>query len=84
MVGDPELVGVPVSGHTWDGETVELFPEAFRSSETLIRTLAHERTRIYQQRVFGPPRDAATLRRLHEAAHDAEEDWWEWWLGARS
>lgn len=84
VVGDPELVGVPVSGHTWDGETVELFPEAFRSSETLIRTLAHERTRIYQQRVFGPARDAAMLRRLQQAAHDAEEDWWEWWLGARS
>lgn len=84
VVGDPALVGLPVSGHTWDGETVELFPEAFRSAETMIRTLAHERTRIHQRRVFGPPRDAAMLRRLQQAAHGAEEDWWEWWLGARS
>jgi hypothetical protein len=63
------------------GTIIILFPRAFESEETLVKTLGHERMHAYQARTFGPPRGSAEAARREEAAYASEEMWWKSYLG---
>jgi hypothetical protein len=56
------------------GETIYLGPAAFADEETLLRTLAHERTHIYQQRIWGEGTDLRAP--FEEAAYGIEDTYW--------
>lgn len=71
-----ELVGTNFLGHTPPrGNTIVLYPEAFRTEEILAVTLGHERTHVYQIRTFGQP-DGSDIGALFEDAAYGTEDMW--------
>ncbi len=55
--------------------TIHLGPAAFADEQTLLRTLAHERTHIYQQQIWRP--GSGNLRQLEDAAYGIEDAFWE-------
>lgn len=69
-------------GFASDG-TIYLGPSAFADEETLVRTLAHERTHIYQQRVWGPP-GSDDVQTFEDAAYAIEDTFWEFFRGGSS
>jgi len=62
-------------------DTIYLGPSAFLDEETLVRTLAHERTHIYQQRVW-PERNHLEIARFEDAAYAIEDTFWQFFLGS--
>ena len=64
---NPELLGRNVYGYT-DGKTITLYPDAFIDTETLVKTLGHERTHVYQVGVFGKPTSTDMLREFERGA----------------
>jgi hypothetical protein len=75
IVKDADLKGRGVFGYAHpNGRQIDLYPDAFSSSENLIRTLGHERTHVYQFRTLGPETEAAFGGSLYEAAAFGAED----------
>jgi hypothetical protein len=80
MTRDTELIGRDLYGYTHpNGRIIELYPDAFRNTETLIRTLGHERMHIYQARTFRLPMNSQELRMFEEAAYASEDMWMEFY-----
>lgn len=80
IADDPDLVGSGFLGYTHpDGKTVDLYPDAFKNRETLVKTLGHERIHIMQNRLYGPPQDSHMCGLFEEAAMQSEEDWWNYY-----
>lgn len=52
------------------------FPDAFTDTETLVKTLGHDRMHIYQTRVLGPATDTETLYLYENGAWCSEDSWW--------
>ena len=76
------LVGRGLFGHaSANGKVITLYPDAFRSEETLVKTLAHERTHVYQVETFGQVQNTSQLGQFEAAAKSAEEDAWQHYLG---
>ena len=75
---NPELVGKGIYGYT-NGKTIILYPDAFTDIETLVKTLGHERTHIYQAGVFGKPSSIDALAEFEKAAYRSEKDWWKYY-----
>jgi len=61
------------------GKSLTLYPDAFSSSEELVRTLGHERTHIYQARTFGPPQGIPELNLNEAAAYGLEDSFVKYW-----
>jgi hypothetical protein len=74
---NPELLGRNVYGYT-DGKTITLYPDAFIDTETLVKTLGHERTHVYQVGVFGKPTSTDMLREFERGASASEQGWWDY------
>lgn len=73
IVRDEELLGRNVFGYTHPkGNIIELYPDAFTDVETLIRTLGHERTHVYQIKTLGLPKGSETLSLYEKAAMQSE------------
>jgi hypothetical protein len=75
----------PSSFYGWaapSGTEIHLYPSAFTDSETLVRTLAHERTHAYQFQTFGPAvnESTASAALFEEGAYGAEESFWQYFL----
>ena len=62
-----------------EGDIVELYPNAFKNKETLVKTLGHERIHVMQIELYGPPQDTATGGLFEDAARDSENVWWEYY-----
>jgi hypothetical protein len=81
IVRDESLVGSGLTGYTHpNGKGFDLYPDAFKSSEELIRTLGHERMHVYQARTFGPAKDSVNLRLNENAAYGLEDSFVKYWL----
>ena len=77
IVRDSSLVGRQFLGYTHPhAKIVELYPEAFSSVETLVKTLGHEYTHVYQIRTLGKPTSSAQLGAFEKAAYEVEETFW--------
>ena len=74
---NPELLGRNVYGYT-DGKTITLYPDAFTNTETLVRTLGHERIHVYQVGVFGKPTSTDILGEFERGASMSEQSWWDY------
>ena len=74
---NPELLGRNVYGYT-DGKTITLYPDAFTNTETLVKTLGHERMHIYQVEVFGKPTSTDILGEFERGASMSEQSWWDY------
>ena len=60
------------------GTGVNLFPDAFRSREQLVKTLGHERIHVEQIRLWGGTHDTGDDSSARErAAVFSEEYWWQ-------
>lgn len=80
IIDDPELVGSGFLGYTKPGgQVVELYPDAFKNRETLLKTLGHERIHIMQNVLYGPPKDSITCGLFEVAATQSETDWWNYY-----
>lgn len=65
------------------GKEIHLYPSAFNNTETLIKTLGHERTHAYQFQVFGPRVNADTTaaQLFEEAAKNIESTFFQYSKG---
>ena len=75
---NPDLFGKGVYGYT-DGTTITLYPDAFTNTETLVKTLGHERMHVYQVKVFGKPTSSDVLINFEKAAYSSEKHWWDYY-----
>ena len=78
---DPDLVGRGVYGYAYEnGKRMTLYPDAFTDMETLVRTLGHERTHLYQFKTFGKAEDTLEGINLYErGAVESEEAFWNYY-----
>ncbi|MGV2795188.1 DUF4280 domain-containing protein, partial [Clostridium perfringens] len=79
IIRDPEMLDVPFGG--WanpNGREIQLYPNAFINEEQLIKTLAHERTHIFQVRIYGHAADNSMLRLFEDGAYGIEDTFWEY------
>ncbi len=77
---DPDLIGRNLFGYANPkGNRITLYPDAFSSSENLIRTLGHERTHLYQFKTFGAPTNSVQGRLFEEAAYGIEDSFVQYW-----
>ncbi|MDE7285319.1 MAG: hypothetical protein K2N55_00540, partial [Lachnospiraceae bacterium] len=72
-----ELLGRGVYGYT-DGKTITLYPDAFANTETLVKTLGHERVHVYQVEIFGKPLSTDILSEFERGASISEQSWWKY------
>ncbi|CAB3627892.1 hypothetical protein LMG26696_00379 [Achromobacter pulmonis] len=80
ILRDEGLVGRGVTGFAHpNGKTLELYPDAFSSPEELVRTLGHERTHLYQARIFGRPNGSVELNLNERAAYGIEDSFVKYW-----
>ena len=80
IVRDPEFLRVPFLGRTTPKGVIELYPNAFTDEETLVTTLGHERTHVYQVHTFGSPTSSAELSLNEEAAYGVQDIYWQYYL----
>ncbi len=73
-----EFLNSPFFGHA-NKNTITLFPNAFESSETLIRTLGHERTHIQQFKIYGQNFVENNSRIFENAAINIEDSFIKYW-----
>jgi hypothetical protein len=80
IIRDPELLNGPFLGRTSPEGVIELYPHAFTDKETLIMTLGHERTHVYQVQTFGAPASTTELKLNEEAAYAVQDSYWQYYL----
>ncbi|MCO8124104.1 hypothetical protein NHH03_20335 [Stieleria sp. TO1_6] len=74
IVRDPGLKGRGIFGYAHpNGKQIDLYPDAFGSPETLVRTLGHERTHAMQFQLHGKPGDSVLGGLFEEAAYGIED-----------
>ncbi len=77
IIRDPEMIRLPHAG--WanpNGKEIQLYPNAFMNEEQLVKTLAHERTHIFQVRLYGEAKDIPMLDKFEEGAYGIENTFW--------
>jgi RHS repeat-associated protein len=75
---DLDLMGRGLFGRALN-KTITLYPDAFQNTETLIKTLGHERTHIYQFKIFGKIHDTKMSGTFEEAARQAEDFFYDYY-----
>ncbi len=83
IVRDPELIGKGLYGHASEKGVITLYPDAFSSTENLVKTLGHERTHLMQFKLFGPVRGLEDGMLNERAAYGIEETFWQFFQGGR-
>jgi hypothetical protein len=66
--------------HGWTnarGTVVQLYPEAFRNLEQLVKSLGHERMHVHQVQLLGRTIDTAKLVLREKTAEAVEEAFWQ-------
>lgn len=78
---DSELVGKGIFGFASPkGNKITLYPDAFQDKETLVKTIAHERTHIYQFKTFGVPKCSDTGGLYEIGAYASENSYRKFFL----
>jgi len=72
------LIGKNLFGYT-DGKTITLYPDAFQNTESLVKTIGHERMHVYQVKLFGRPTSSDILFQFEDGASISEDMWWEYY-----
>lgn len=85
IVRDPDLLGKNLYGYTHPNGSIDLYPNAFTSTEQLVKTLGHERTHTMQIDLFGHPNSYGDgmMQQLifnENAAHGIEDSFWQYYL----
>jgi hypothetical protein len=81
IIRDPTMIGSGYFGWTSaDGKFIQLYPDAFSSTQSLVTTLGHERMHVYQTKVFGTPISSELLIQYENAATVVENYLWEYYL----
>lgn len=73
---DSDLLGRGLYGHTAPDGTITLYPDAFTSSEDLVRTIGHERMHVMQVQLYGSASSLDEEAAWEKAAYAAEEQFW--------
>jgi len=80
IIRDPNLKGTGYTGFAHpNGKVIDLYPDAFSSPESLIRTLAHERTHSYQFKIFGPAKSSKMSEFYEQGAYGIEDTFINYW-----
>ena len=78
VVHDERLIGTGFCGYTYpDGKRVEFYPDAFKDTETLVKTVAHEAKHVAQALLLGETWDSIELGRREAEARSVEAAAWE-------
>ncbi|MGW3990398.1 RHS repeat-associated core domain-containing protein [Streptomyces sp. NPDC004830] len=78
---DTDLIGRDLYGHTSPNGTITLYPDAFSSTEALVRTIGHERMHVMQTQVHGPASSLAQEGAWERAAYASEDQFWNYFNG---
>ena len=78
IVRDQDLVGRGLFGRAEPGR-IDLYPDAFTDTETLVRTLGHERTHVMQYQVHGRAGVESQIGLMEEAAYAIEDSFVEYY-----
>ncbi len=75
---DKDLLSVPLCGSTDydDIGRIDLFPNAFKDEETLVRTIIHERCHVLQLRKHGKGYAQEYLDEMEKEAYRFEDFWY--------
>lgn len=77
IIRDAEMIRLPHAG--WanpNGKEIQLYPNAFINEEQLVKTLAHERTHLFQVKIYGEAKDIPMLDKFEEGAYGIENVFW--------
>ncbi|WP_426334144.1 WXG100 family type VII secretion target [Paenibacillus silvae] len=77
IIRDAEMIRLPHAG--WanpNGKEIQLYPNAFINEEQLVKTLAHERTHLFQVKIYGEAKDITMLDKFEEGAYGIENVFW--------
>ena len=78
IIRDVQLKGTGYFGWTNPNmKEVQLYPDAFKSREELVKTLGHERIHLEQLRLFGPANDQNEAIYFEKGPIFSEEYWWD-------
>jgi cell division protein ZapA (FtsZ GTPase activity inhibitor) len=81
---NPELIGSGYCGYTSpDGKTITLYPDAFTNTESLVKTLGHERIHSYQVKTFGVPTNGEIGKLFEQGAWGSESNWYNYYLNGK-
>jgi hypothetical protein len=81
IIREPETIGY-LYGYTHpNGRRIDLYPSAFENYETLVKTLGHERTHVFQVKISGPTTSTTELSLRETAARNSEGLWWDYYQG---
>lgn len=78
---DSDLIGRGLYGHTSPNGTITLYPDAFSSTEDLVRTIGHERMHVMQIGVHGPASSLEQEAAWERAAYASEDQFWNYFNG---
>ncbi|SFQ56139.1 hypothetical protein [Parafilimonas terrae] len=78
IVRDPELIGRGLYGFAGP-KTITLYPDAFRSYESMVKTLGHERTHLFQFSLYGLPKNSMMGSSFEEGAYGIENTFWQYY-----
>lgn len=68
-----------VQENLYDGQVVELYSDAFKNRETLVKTRGLERTHVMQITLYESLQDSLTCGLFEDAATLSENDWWNYY-----
>ncbi|MET7973180.1 RHS repeat-associated core domain-containing protein [Streptomyces mirabilis] len=80
---DTELIGKGLYGHTAPNGTITLYPDAFSTTENLVRTIGHERMHVMQLGLYGKPTSLAQEFEWEKAAYASEDQFVNLYSGLR-
>lgn len=77
IIRNDELKGTGYFGWTNPNmKEVQLYPDAFKSREELVKTLGHERVHMEQLKLFGPAKNHDEALYFERGPVFSEEYWW--------
>ena len=83
IIRDPKLLELPFAGRATHKGVIELYPNAFSDTETLVKTLGHERTHIMQAKIYGHPdyipNGLELLQKFEKGAYGIEDSFWKYY-----
>lgn len=83
IVREPDFLSRPLFGLV-DKKSITLYPNAFRNYESLVKTLGHERTHVYQISIWGRATNTEMLGTFEEATYGIENTFWDFYKSNQS
>ncbi len=78
IIRKEELIGTGLMGYAFpNGKKVQLYPDAFKDREQLVKTLGHERVHCEQVKLFGEARTMEEELYYEKGPVFSEKYWWD-------